>query len=307
MPSNRLINQEYTFRDLYPPVSANSVLLTATNAVQFDETFITQFPGSKGILQRLFRPGTFVGENSSGVHRPLPRTRMTVANAADSAVLNITGLTSNIFVATDVVKVIAPSAQINLALTWADADTLTITVAGNDFVHTVSGFTDLEALAVAAAADLNNSRLVGSLVRALAEGDQIHLYALDMLTPHSLAVTAGTAGNGTAAIEGGGSALAPERTVGTISAVNTTAADLNTLTLGANAAIRLPVDMPIGVSEWQPVLGLVCPQGPPNPEWDSNTDYGVYDQGNYWRDRLPYWDGELSQVAPKITLTRGAS
>ena len=300
MPLNRL----FEYSDNYPPVVANAALLVSSQAVQFDATLITAFEGAYGIMQRFFRPGTFASRNAAGTHRPLPRTRVTAVNDSASTALVVDRRTSNIFTVGEVLQVIAPSNQINLTGGWANGSTLTVTIAGQAATYTETAFVDIATTAVSAANALNFGRTVGVLAEFRAEGDQLHLYAADMKTPHAVAVAAT---GGTAALAVAGGALVPDRVVGTIAAIATTTDTdpsqlLNSITLAANSAIRLPAGMPIGVAGWNPTAGLVCPQGPPNPEWDSNTEYGAYESGVFYRDRLPYWDAELAALVPKVTL-----
>jgi len=284
---------------LYPTVLGRADGLRSPRSIQLDPAYVSATVGAKGITQKLVAPGVFAGTIvGSSKGRPLPRTRLIEDFAASSA-LKVEPRTLRLFVPGDVLTIVAPYVRLNLVGTWANGDTATVTVSGQVLTYTVAGFTTLAAVATAIAAAINADYRLGT-VRATAEGVYVHLYAVNMESAFSIAASENTAGNGTLTVEGSVTMAQRGVAIGTISAVDPLS-NPGFLVLSANSAVRLPVGMPIGVASSSPVdLGMLSPQWPLDLLWRANQYYGLYTSAVVIRERLPYWDGQLSRLFPEI-------
>ena len=232
----------------------------------------------------------------SDFYRWLPRAKVAaeVSTSDDTIQLG----KAQCFVAGDMLSVIAPYAQINFALAWANGDTATIEIDGQPLSHTVSAFSSLTALANAIADDINADLTLSRKVVALAETQHIHIYASDFLSTYPIAVSKSVAGTGTIDIENSFTNLQPNQSIGTVADVSITDTT-QSVTLDANSTLRLPVAMPIGNPSYQPLNGLN------SFEHDLLNESGIVSTafiGSLFKDRLPYWDGQLAALLPQIAV-----
>ena len=262
-------------------------------AATIDETFIQSDVNNNQLLPS---GAALAGVHGSDFYRWLPRAHVDTEVSTSDTVVGLDN--AQPFVAGDTLAIIAPSAQINLALTWANSDTADITVDGQTVTHTVSGFTSLTALAVAIADQINADPTLSRKVKALPEAQRIHLYALDFLSTYPIVVSEVTAGTGTIDVEDSPTNLQPNRSIGAVSIVSA-ASTTQSITLTANSALRLPIGMPIGDPAYKPFQGLN------NSEHDLEEGTGsisTVTEGATFASRMPYWDGQLASLFRRITV-----
>jgi hypothetical protein len=296
-------------------VLARGTHLSAPRYTAIDPAYETGKIGENQKLQKIFRPGYFAGSiPGSKKTRILPRTYA----AADLAV-NGTSLIvkdASIFIPGDALSVTAPSARVNIASAttgWAVADTITVTIAGQAVTYTVvaddiKGSLTLTnqaiALKVIAAIKANpylGNRVDGFSVSGSGTSFDVVLLAADGGSPFTLtAADTGTNGTVTAAT----AAFAPNTAIAAISAVNGLT---NVLTIAASA-VSIPNGTPIGVASSIPFdstgvpLGMLSPNMPIDLLYRSSDNWALYDNAPVYKSRLPYWDGQLASLFPKITL-----
>lgn len=241
-------------------------------------------------------PGTFISGTNDAA-RPLPRTKISTTAVTASSTTVITVEDASFFVPTDVLRILPPSAEIALTGTWAEADTLTVTVGGVSASYVLDAGDTTRAIAVAsAAAAFNADSSLSKMATFLAAGDSLFLYADDFITPYSIAESVVTAGDGDAAVQDSQTVLVPNKTIGTIDTDGVSDAN-NQITIASAAAYDVPIGMPVGV--------VSTPLGMLGSGIDLTFDapeQGLYTSGSVYGDRLPYWDGELKRLFPEITL-----
>lgn len=198
---------------------------------------------------------------------------------------------ASIFAPGDVLIITAPYARIDLALTWANGDTLALTLNGLTVVHTTAGFTSLTALATAAAATFQASPL-GAIADFIAEGQRIHIFGADAFTVSTVEVTAG---DGTGALNGSVTALQRGLSVETIAASGVNVAT-NTLTTVGAVDRALPVGAPIGVLVAE-VLGVALSTVNLS---ETTTDIGCFDSARVYDTRLRGWNKAIARALPEI-------
>jgi hypothetical protein len=245
-------------------------------------------PDAEG--RKFFEPGFWVAK-SGDMGRPLPRAKPTTAVTTSSTTVVVDA--AQAFIPGDTLYVIPASAHIALAATWAAADTLAITVAGITYTYTATGSV-LATIATAAAAGFNADPRLKDVATAIASGTTITIVAKDYRTPHSISVTATTAGDGTATVAGSQSALIGYRTIGTIDASGVNVAT-KTLTLTSTAAVAVAVGVPIGTAD--PVLGMHLRSLDLN---EQALEVGVYTSLSGKAGAFPYWDAGLAAQFPEI-------
>ncbi|MEO0537529.1 MAG: hypothetical protein AAF215_27170 [Cyanobacteria bacterium P01_A01_bin.123] len=257
-----------------------------------DATKVTaKTPVNSGESSKSFAPGYF-GAASGSLARLLPRSKVatTAVTASSSTVVEVTENQSQVFIAGDVLRILAPSAQIDLTLTWAASDTLATTINGYTLTTTAAG-SDTGAIATLHTTEINVDPVLSKLITAIASGDSVFVYAKDFISQYAIAVTATTAGDGTGAVTDSATNLIAMRTIGTIasSGVNT---DTDQLTLSSTATISVPIGMPIGVD--------AMPIGMLSRSIDFENDelqMGFYTACSIKSvSILPYWDGELDRL-----------
>jgi hypothetical protein len=284
----------------------------ATRYLQLDQAFTTSSAGAIRGVVKVFAPGFFAGSIPGSTRfRLLPRTFAAAALAAAATSLTVKFNTAGIFIPGDILSIIPPSGRVNIqsATTgWAIADTVTVTINAIPVVYTLvpadiggslAATNQLVADKVLAAIKSNpyvGRRVDGRTVVGAAGSVDIVFWSLDFATNYSVAA-ADTGANGTATAPA--ASFVPLTTIGTISAVNTTT---NVLTISA-AAVSVPNGFPIGVATSFPAdLGLLSPGQPIDLLFRESQNYAAYTEIIAYRNRLPYFDGELALLFPEITL-----
>ncbi|HEY9648146.1 MAG TPA: hypothetical protein V6C88_17350 [Chroococcidiopsis sp.] len=302
-----VLNKIYEFSEaLYPSVARSPNDLRAPRSFSIDPSFVQPLLGADGITQRILPPGTALGSiPGSAKVRPLPRTRVaTAAITGSTTTFAVSKNTARFFKAAEVLVAIQPLARVDFALTWADGDTATLVLDGRSVTYTVSAYSNLTTLAAAAAAFFAAS--FGPRYQFLSETQYLYVFEVDGKGRSTISASEVTAGTGTFAVNGGLTQLAPAGTaIGTILSVDAAA---ETITLTAAASNRLPIGAAIGVQSSLPTdangegLGFLSPTMPVDIEWGANTDYGAFVSGSFYRDRMPYLDGELTALFPELVF-----
>jgi hypothetical protein len=284
----------------------------ATRYLQLDQAFTTSSAGAIRGAVKIFAPGFFAGSIPGSTRsRLLPRTFAAAALASAATSLTVKFNTAGIFIPGDILSIIPPSGRVNVqsATTgWAIADTVTVTINGVAVVYTLiaadiggslAATNQLVADKVFAAVRANpyvGRRVDGRTVVGASGSVDIVFWSVDFVSNYTL-VAADTGANGT--VTAVTATFAPLTTIGTISAVNTIT---NVLTIGA-AAISVPNGFPIGVATSSPAdLGLLSPGQPIDLLFRESQNYAAYTEIIAYRNRLPYFDGELAFLFPEITL-----
>ena len=293
------------------PVLARSEAI-ATRYQSLDSDYVTGKEGAIRKLVKIFAPGYFAGSiPGSAKARILPRMTTAAATAASGTSITFKSGTSGIFVASDVLSIIPPSARVNIASAsggWAAGDTITVTLNAQALVYTVvagdvGGTLTATNLNVAnkIIAAINASPFLSKLVSGLpvagsGTSTDVVLWSKDFTSLYSLTV-ADTATNGTATASA--ASFVPNTAVGTISSVNT-ATDVVTISA---ASVSVPSGMPLGVSTSLPDnLGMLSPAVAIDLLYRESQNYGLYVDTDVYLNRLPYIDGQLTALYPQINL-----
>lgn len=257
-----------------------------------DNTYIqTDTDGNKTVSE-----GLFVARIGS-TFRYLPRFTLTTATATNSA--SVVGTPVNVIKAGDVLRCVEPYAVINLGGTVAEAETVTVTIAGNSVVSTAATAV-LADLATLVATNLNADPITSQLVTAIATGSDVYVFAKDGITNHAIAVTEAGAAV-TIAIAGGATALGFAAALGTVSSVDIAT---NTITLSGNASAVLPVGAHVGVAVDE-VLGVDARSRDFTTE--TTQIFGVYNVSSGVRESyLPYVDGDVKRRLPQLLFVNKA-
>ncbi|MGA1402428.1 MAG: hypothetical protein ACO32T_05070 [Candidatus Nanopelagicaceae bacterium] len=293
------------------PVLARSEAI-ATRYQSLDSDYATGKEGAIRKLVKIFAPGYFAGSiPGSAKARILPRMTTAAATAASGTSITFKSGTSGIFVASDVLSIIPPSARVNIASAsggWAAGDTITVTLNAQALVYTVvagdvGGSLTATNLNVAnkIIAAINASPFLSKLVSGLpvagsGTSTDVVLWSKDFTSLYSLTV-ADTATNGTATASA--ASFVPNTAVGTISSVNT-ATDVVTISA---ASVSVPSGMPLGVATSLPDnLGMISPAVAVDLLYRESQNYGLYVDTDVYLNRLPYIDGQLTALYPQINL-----
>lgn len=293
------------------PVLARSEAI-ATRYQSLDSDYATGKEGAIRKLVKIFAPGYFAGSiPGSAKARILPRMTTAAATAASGTSITFKSGTSGIFVASDVLSIIPPSARVNIASAsggWAAGDTITVTLNAQALVYTVvagdvGGTLTATNLNVAnkIIAAINASPFLSKLVSGLpvagsGTSTDVVLWSKDFTSLYSLTV-ADTATNGTATASA--ASFVPNTAVGTISSVNT-ATDVVTISA---ASVSVPSGMPLGVATSLPDnLGMLSPAVAIDLLYRESQNYGLYVDTDVYLNRLPYIDGQLTALYPQINL-----
>ena len=293
------------------PVLARSEAI-ATRYQSLDSDYATGKEGAIRKLVKIFAPGYFAGSiPGSAKARILPRMTTAAATAASGTSITFKSGTSGIFVASDVLSIIPPSARVNIASAsggWAAGDTITVTLNAQALVYTVvagdvGGTLTATNLNVAnkIIAAINASPFLSKLVSGLpvagsGTSTDVVLWSKDFTSLYSLTV-ADTATNGTATASA--ASFVPNTAVGTISSVNT-ATDVVTISA---ASVSVPSGMPLGVATSLPDnLGMLSPAVAVDLLYRESQNYGLYVDTDVYLNRLPYIDGQLTALYPQINL-----
>ncbi|HEY9825112.1 MAG TPA: hypothetical protein V6D19_06670 [Stenomitos sp.] len=294
--------QVYSYADNFPPVWATQLGVRSPRGVDLDPALFSAYAGADGMTQEICPPGAFAAAvPGSTKFRVLPRTRLTAASATNSPTLNVSKHTAQFFIAGDTLTVAGQSTTITLANAWVAGETLTITVEGRSWVYTVPNPApaSLTLLAADIAAKLRQSSL-NDLVEVV---PGVGILLLISLRDVAAAFTvAETSSSGTALPSSGN--FAAGASLGTVQSVtynpNT---DTHQITLSGNAATALPIGTPVGDMRYSPAgLGLMSPGVAIDLLREPNTYQACFTAMSVYRDRLPYWDGQLSRLFPEITL-----
>lgn len=262
--------------------SANSITLNASDYTADAEG------------QKIFAPGHFITEVSANAGRLLPRGLLTTAIAgnttAGGALLN----SYQLFKVGDVLWRLQAYNSVTFALTWAPADTVTLTI-GNYTATYVAGSATLATVASNVAALINAHPIHGTMVEAIAVDAVVYLHARNFNELLGLAVVGdGTAGDGTAT-RGTANFTAPY-SIGTISAITV---GTGAITLGGNAPnVPIPVGTRIGVLPAK-VLGIY---GKSIDMATAPRDVYAADEADVYTGALPYLDDDIRRQLPKVNF-----
>lgn len=300
-----VLQKSYSYTDDYPQVLARTEGLRSPRSFMIDRTKVASWAGVDGRIQRILAPGVFMGSTADpGKVRPLPRTFLAAALVASTTTtFAVSPKTARHFIAGDVLTALAPFAILTVTGTWAAADTAQVTIAGRSATAVAADAVNAN-IAILVAAAINSDPILKTLVKAIASGATVIIYALDMRSTYPIS-TAETATAGTLPITGSLTALAAGAAVGTVASVDPIA---ETITLAAAATTALPVGTPIGVATCSPMdangegYGMLSPKNPVDLEWGTDDIYGLFIGATVYRDRLPYWDGQLADLFPIINL-----
>lgn len=303
-----VLQKFYDYSELdYPQVAARFEDLEAPRSFLIDPTKVSSYAGANGVTQRILACGHFGAFNTgaaAGKVRALPRAYLADPLVASTTTVFNTGTRqARAFIAGDALAVIAPYAIWTVTGTWANTETGTITIDGRPVVFTATNSTLADIAAIGAAA-VNADAILKQKVVAIASGAAIYVYAKDMQSTYPIA-TAETAASGTLPITGSATVLAAGASIGTVASVDVLADEI---TISAASSISLPTGFPIGVIAASPAdsngqgYGLFAPKVPIDLAWGADTTYGAYVEGTFYRDRLPYWDGELARLFPDMVL-----
>jgi hypothetical protein len=291
--------------DDYPTVLARSHGIRTPRGVTLDPNYVSPLVRSDGLIQRLVPPGVFAGTiPNSNLYRPLPRTRLAAAAASGASNVVVKPKTARLFVVGDVLTVMAPMGVMVFSGTWANGNTVTLTIDDSllnidspTMLYTVVNWSNLTGLAQAFAQALNaDSRF--RRYQAIADGPRVTVLAKDMRTKAMLAVD--KTGSGTVGIAG--TQLLRETLVGTVVAVEPMT---DTLTLAAATTQAFGSGIPIGVASSDPSeLGMLSPQLPLDLTYRDTLYFACFTGAVVIPERMPYWDGELARLFPEIQTER---
>lgn len=241
-------------------------------------------------LKKLLLSGHILTRQASGLLRIVPRARVTVPVAAGTTV---TVKDARCFVAGEVLSILAPAARVLLGGTYANADTITITVDGVAVVHTVANYSTNTLLGLAVAQTLNNNPGFSRKAIALAENGYVYVYAKDFKTLYTFAAVR-TSVSGTVTILNSATALASGLAIGTILSINV---DTGVVTLTAASSNRLPAGMPIGVDTKLDIIGIIETAR----DLLESVDDVVGAGGGVINNRaIQYFDREIAEALPGI-------
>jgi hypothetical protein len=296
------------------PVLARATETTPTRYTRLNEAYATGSTGAIRKLVKTFAPGFFAGSGTSTSlvgNRILPRMTTRTATAANATSISFPVGTAGIFIPTDVLSIIAPSARLTISSSstgWAANDTITVTVNGVAVTYAVVAGDIGGSLAAtntnvatkvigAIAANSYTSRLVSGLsVAGTSSAMVIVFWAKDFTSLYSF-TTSVSSTNGTSTASA--AVFAPNAAIGTISAVNTVT---DVVTISA-ASVSVPLGMPIGVAASSPEnLGMLSPEVPIDLLYRESQNYALYLEGDVYGSRLPYMDGQLAALYPEIRL-----
>lgn len=297
------------------PVIARPFNTNAPRHIQVDSSYVSATPTESlgRASNKVIAPGFFAGSipGQANKYRILPRTVAAANLAASGTSLQVKFNTSAIFVPGDILSIIASSVRQNIQSAsggWAVGDTITTTVNGISVVYTVvagdiggslAATNQLVAdkvLAAVKASTYLSDKVDGKTI-AGASGSVDAVYWASNFNSLFTFATSDSATNGT--VTASAATFAPNTVVGTVSAVNTAT---NVLTISA-ASVSVPLGVPIGVSASLPHdLGMLSPSQPMDLVWRPNQHYAAYVDIFVYKDRLPYWDGQLANLFPGINL-----
>ncbi len=267
-----------------------SVFINRCDDFRLGGTFDIAKISATSLLKKLLLSGHILTRQASGLLRIVPRARVKTAVAAGTT---ITVKDARCFVAGEVLSIITPTARVLIGGTYANADTITITVDGVAVVHTVANYSTNTALGLAVAQTLNANAGFSRKAIALAENGYVYVYARNFKSPYTFAA-AKSSTSGTVTILNSATALAPGLAIGTILSVDV---DAGIITLTAGSSNRLPAGMPIGVDVTLDIIGIVETAR----DLLESVDDVVGAGGGVINNRaIQYFDREIAEELPDI-------
>lgn len=252
-------------------------------------------PDAQG--RKYLPPGTFYSDLGNGYCRPLARAKVTADTGTGTPTIPVSF--AQPFFAGDLLRSLVPTGKVTITSAstgWAAADTITVTIAGQDFIYTVlaedigGSLTATNTAIAAKLVILLNAQAV-RFVTATSAANVVTVQVSDDEEYTLAASDTGTNGTATA----GSAALVGGQSVGTVLSVNAAA---KTITLAANNATALIAGMSIGVPG--KALGMMA-QGILLDEW--MPEQGLYTSLSIRADLLPYYDALIKADLPEIQAT----
>ena len=233
-------------------------------------------------------PGLFFARIGNSWH-PLPRTELT------QAIAGTTGKLKNfqLFKVGDVLTIVEPYLLLTISALAVNG-TVAITVAGNTHTFTFLGTlgSTIQNAATEMAAFINGSGILGELIRAVAEGANVHLFSRDGLTCHTVTLVGGTIVRTPA-----NGIMTAQTPVGSISKFDDV--DPSLITLVAAATNPVPIGGKVGV--YVDEIGGLHPF---STDWAIKTEQTialVTGAKGVYENALPYIDGAIKRATPNIT------
>lgn len=250
------------------------------NGIPFDEN------GNKSVPS-----GMFVAEKADGSYRFLPRATVKTAIATNSPTIAVSPVIP--FEVGEALYILEPHTILTITAVTA-AQTQTITV--NGITATATASTGVNAdLAILVANAVNTTGGINSEIYAIASGDSVYLFPKDGKS--LLGVTEG----GTATATLSGATMAYNNTaIGTIASINAVA---KTITLGANAAVAVPVGVNIGTRNIKNIIGM-CVGGMDLTE-QNRVNLAILTESSGVREHLlPYFEEGFRKMFPKVIFSK---
>lgn len=277
----------------YNPFKQDKQILRSPALVQQDRSaqLVTDYVSRDTEGDRTILAGSFVARTYAGAFRVLPRVKVATAVATGQNLIEDC-VYSNVFVPGDVLTIQGTYALFDVAATTAG----TLTYNGRTVSVTPTGAGTNGEAAVLFAEGFTNSFL-GNTFYFVADEDnaQLYVFSKDGISVDSITGD-GVKLQGTVGLVGDPQVLAYNDTaIGTVSYVSETNGDI---VLVANAAIAVPVGVPIGVTIQQ-VYGLLNNSYVLSVE-RPNYDVGLITRAKVILSGLPYYDDTIKTDLPEI-------
>lgn len=252
----------------------------AENGIPFDAN------GNKTIPS-----GIFVAEKADGTYRFLPRASVTTAIATSSPTIAVSPVIP--FEVGEALYILEPYTVLTITAVSA-TQTQTITINGVTASAVASNTVNAD-LAVLVANAVNNTLGINNIAYAIASGDDVYLFPKDGKS--LLGVTEG----GTATATLSAATMAYNNTaIGTISSIDAVA---KTITLGANAAVAVPVGAKIGTRNIKSIVGMCL--GSMDLTEQNRVNLAILTESSGVREHLlPYFEEGFRQLFPKIIFSK---
>lgn len=249
------------------------------NGIPFDEN------GNKTVPS-----GMFVAEKTDGTYRFLPRAKVTTAITTASPTIAVSPVIP--FEVGESLYILEPYVSLTITAVTA-AQTQTITINGITATATASTAVNAD-LAILVANAVNNTIGINTVAYAIASGDSVYIFPKDGKS--LLGVTEG----GTATATLSGATMAYNATaIGTIASINAVA---KTITLGANAAVAVPVGVNIGTRNIKSIVGM-CLGGMDLTE-QNRVNLAILTESSGVREHLlPYFEEGFRDLFPKVIFS----
>jgi hypothetical protein len=232
--------------------------------------------------------GSFIASVGSK-YRVLPRANVieaAIATNSDTFKLS----TPKVFVPGDILYVALPYTTI----TCVNTNAATITIDGRTITSTPTGAADAAEAAAIHADNVNSDPIFSLSIKAVAADDVIWFLVKDGKS--AITITPGGAGT-----PGLGSTAASSTFNGTsIGTVARYDAINNNIVLTANAAVAVPVGIPVG-AQFDKILGILD-IGVDLTIYRPSVDYAVATEGYVYKNALPYYDESIHTWLPKIIV-----